>query len=688
MADLTRRSFLTAAALGAGALGAGALAGCSPTAEGKDDDTLSETGTADNGMFLRDDMADRYDISATAAVREPIADDQIGETIEADVIIVGAGISGAIAAATCAEEGKSVVVFQKAETALSHGWGIAACESQVLKDAGYTEDWLDVINKWNRAGENRSRITCVIKNWIGYSGETIDWLYGLCNDVEGVGPMITPPGIGATYDTDYTNTYHTAHGWMGEMQALSQWLIDYAVELGKAQVFYSTPGVQLKTDGSGAVVGVIAQKKEGSYVLGSGKSVILAAGDYGNNPGMRAEFLPHVEGLPSAYSRTDNTGDGILMGYWVGGAIQKAPHCSNIHYDPSVAYPQVSGSGQPWLSVNQYGKRFANEDVVYGQIYAQDMNQPGLMHWQIFDGDFKAQCGTLGSGMMRDEPFPGYGDAIEESADKGDCKRADTLEELAEQMGVPAEELVETVALWNECVANGKDTYYFRPEHTLTAIETAPFYAVKCEPELLNTDGGPRRDENAQIIDIDGNPIPGLYSAGEFGSVWCHDYQGGGNLGECLAWGRLAARSALGVQADPASFEQPNEVEEEFLAAGGKEGALNQYTDAFKEEREEERKAGAEADAAAVYADGAYSGTTYGMNGEIAFTLTVKDGKIAELAIDSQAETPGYGDKAIAQMPELVVAANGVNGIDCVAGATETSLALMDGVAAVLEQAK
>ena len=66
----------------------------------------------------------------------------------------------------------------------------------------------------------------------------------------------------------------------------------------------------------------------------------------------------------------------------------------------------------------------------------------------------------------------------------------------------------------------------------------------------------------------------------------------------------------------------------------------------------------------------------------------MKDGKIAELAIDSQAETPGYGDKAITQMPELVVAANGVNGIDCVAGATETSLALMDGVAAALEQAK
>lgn len=552
MADLTRRSFLTAAALGAGALGAGALAGCSPAAEGKGDDTLSETGTATTGNALYDDLAARYDTSSTAAVREPIADDQIAETVEADVIIVGAGISGAIAAATCAEEGKSVVVFQKAETALSHGWGIAACESQVLKDAGYTEDWLDVINKWNRAGENRSRITCVIKNWIGYSGETIDWLYGLCNDVEGVGPMITPPGIGATYDTDYTNTYHTAHGWMGEMQALSQWLIDYAVELGKAQVFYSTPGVQLKTDGSGAVVGVIAQKKDGSYMLGSGKSVILAAGDYGNNPGLRAEFLPHVEGLPSAYSRTDNTGDGILMGYWVGGAIQKAPHCSNIHYDPSVAYPQVSGSGQPWLSVNQYGKRFANEDVVYGQIYAQDMNQPGLMHWQIFDGDFKAQCGTLGSGMMRDEPFPGYGDAIEESADKGDCKRADTLEELAEQMGVPADEFVKTVERYNEMVDAGKDTDFGKLPKYLTPIKTPPFYGVARQAGVLCTLNGLLTDDDFRVVNADDEVIEGLYAVGNTQGGWFGGLEHqmmipGMSLGRAAVSGRVAAKRACGA---------------------------------------------------------------------------------------------------------------------------------------------
>lgn len=553
MTELSRRSFLAAAAVGAGALGATALAGCSP--QEKAAEALSNTGEGAGlqANVLHDDMAERYDISSTAAVREPIADDQISETVDADIVIVGAGISGAIAAATCAEEGKKVVVFQKADKALSHGWGIAACESKVLKDAGYTEDWMDVINKWNRAGENRSRITCVIKNWIGHSGETIDWLYDLCNDVEGVGPMITPPGIGSTYDTDYTNTYHTAHGWMGEMQALSQWLIDYAIEIGGAQVFYETPGVQLKTDESGAVVGVIAQKKDGSYVLGTGESVILAAGDYGNNPGLRAEFLPHVEGLPSAYSRTDNTGDGILMGYWIGGAMQKAPHCSNIHFDPAVTYPDVPGSGQPWLSVNQYGKRFANEDVVYGQIYAQDMNNPGLMHWQIFDGDFKEQCGTLGSGMMRDEPFPGYGDAIEAAADNGDCKRADTLEELAEQMGVPADEFVKTVERYNEMVDKGVDEDFGKLPKYLTAIKNPPFYGVARQASVLCTLNGLLTDDDFRVIDENDEVIPGLFAVGNTQGGWFGGLEHqmmipGMSLGRAAVSGRVAAKRACGAE--------------------------------------------------------------------------------------------------------------------------------------------
>ena len=122
---------------------------------------------------------------------------------------------------------------------------------------------------------------------------------------------------------------------------------------------------------------------------------------------------------------------------------------------------------------------------------------------------------------------------------------ADTIEELAAQMGVPADELTTTVNQWNECCDNGVDVYFHRPAKTLTPVTTPPFYAQLCCPSFLNTDGGPVRSAQGEILDPDGKPLPGLYSAGEFGSIWSGVYHGGGNIAECLIFGRISARSAI-----------------------------------------------------------------------------------------------------------------------------------------------
>jgi uncharacterized protein with FMN-binding domain len=305
---------------------------------------------------------------------------------------------------------------------------------------------------------------------------------------------------------------------------------------------------------------------------------------------------------------------------------------------------------------------------------------PGTL-WFIYD-----------DAAAHDPKTPAYHNQTGDPVADGYGYKADSLKELAALINVPSDELTTTVAQWNECVANGKDIFYFRPDHTLTPISTAPFYAVKCEPELLNTDGGPRRDEMARIIDLDGEPIENLYSAGEFGSVWCHDYQGGGNLGECVAWGRLAARSCLGVTADPASFAAPNEAEIAWTTLyeatpnpdnKNPEGVVL----AAKKELEAPVRADATAtDKATSYADGVFESTSYGMNGDIAVSVTVSGGKISAVGIGSHAETLGYGGKAIEQLPGIIIEANGVN-VDCISGATTTSLAIMDAVAGVLEKA-
>lgn len=124
---------------------------------------------------------------------------------------------------------------------------------------------------------------------------------------------------------------------------------------------------------------------------------------------------------------------------------------------------------------------------------------------------------------------------------------ADTIEELADKAGINKAELVKTVEQWNEYCEAGSDPAFFRPAKTLTPIKGAPFHACHCSTTMLNTDGGPRRNEHAQILDLNGDAIPNLYSAGEFGSVWCDMYNGGGNLGECCAFGRIAARNVLGI---------------------------------------------------------------------------------------------------------------------------------------------
>lgn len=132
--------------------------------------------------------------------------------------------------------------------------------------------------------------------------------------------------------------------------------------------------------------------------------------------------------------------------------------------------------------------------------------------------------------------------------DDGWAVQADTVEKLAEAIGVPADELAKTIDVWNEMVGRGEGIQFYRLAEDMAPISEPPFYAIKCTPEFVNTDSGPVRSARAEILDLDGNPIPHLFSAGEFESIWSNMYQGGGNLAECLIFGRIAMRSALGVE--------------------------------------------------------------------------------------------------------------------------------------------
>ena len=152
--------------------------------------------------------------------------------------------------------------------------------------------------------------------------------------------------------------------------------------------------------------------------------------------------------------------------------------------------------------------------------------------WFIFDADGLA-AGAFPTDVSSDPVKDGW------------AYSSDSIEGLASSIEVPASELTRTVNTWNTFCDNGEDLAFYRPANTLQKVATGPFYAVLCAPAMLNTDGGPVRNATGEILDPDGSPIPHLYSAGEFGSVWGHLYQGTGNVGECAAFGRISARSAL-----------------------------------------------------------------------------------------------------------------------------------------------
>ncbi|MBS5450230.1 MAG: FAD-binding protein [Coriobacteriia bacterium] len=629
---------------------------------------------------------------------------------ECDVLVVGAGLAGTTAAITAAQNGAKVLLLEKSpwmngggNSKYSSGWALFTYN--VEGTATYLK---------NCRGDFDASPDAIYEAFAANLAESDDWVLGLNPPENNMGYSATPEA-----SSDYGEyNEHEGSQWNacicmqpmnkpGTYRHLQFFLMDKIrddfADLITEKV--SAPLTALVQDPqSKAVIGGVYEFEGASVYVKANAGVVMACGGFEADRTMCQDYLSmpvyHTVAAPF------NTGDGHRICAKLGADMWHMNSLAGgwtncVALDGSSHGTYRCLEKQMGITVGINGRRFYMDwdgcttyDYDFGPGSDASVHVGCRHGHQQFGGEFThlpmpgVTWFVYDSAAAADEKTPAYHNMSGDPVADGYGYVADTLEELAEQMGVPAEELTTTVAQWNEAVAAGKDPYYFRPDHTLTPIETAPFYAVKCEPELLNTDGGPRRDEHAQILDIDGEPIPGLFSAGEFGSVWCRDYQGGGNLGECLAWGRLAARSALGIEVDPTQFEPTNEVEDAFLAAGGKQGALNQYTDAFKEARAAEREAGAKADAEATYKDGSYEGVAYGMGEEVPVTVVVSGGKISEVTVGDNQETAGIADKAIEQLPPAIVEGNGVNGLDCISGATVTSLAIMNAVEAALTQAK
>jgi hypothetical protein len=205
------------------------------------------------------------------------------------------------------------------------------------------------------------------------------------------------------------------------------------------------------------------------------------------------------------------------------------------------------------IVVGPDANRFTNEKLktMHGKIkrsgrwYPMPVPCPMFM---VFDHALFA------AGPLYDKkPVSGWGRIVERyqwsedngvELERGWIKRAESIAGLAQAIGLDARALEGSVQRWNRMCAEGSDTDFGR-RRMLIPIGKPPYYAIELSPSMLNTQGGPRRNEHAQVVDPDNRRIPRLYSAGELGSIYSYLYQGTGNIGECLAFGRIAARNAV-----------------------------------------------------------------------------------------------------------------------------------------------
>ncbi|SHO44018.1 FAD-dependent oxidoreductase [Desulfopila aestuarii] len=539
--DIARRKFLKTSAVAA--LGV-ASAGCAAS-------TGLVGGDASQGEGKQQQSSACEGQYAFETAPEPIPASKITETVTTDVVVVGAGVSGVIAALSAQEAGARTIVLQKGPVVMCHGTTFGAIDSKLQLEKKCHVDKMGAINEFQYQSLNKPKYQ-LLKKWADHSGETFDWINKITTEQGNPGKFLDKAGspTGNTGGKSWFNAYSTGHTWKGGMMKVINQVARKAIQKGVEFRFY-TPAVQLVRKENGRVTGVIAKsEKTGQYKqFNARKGVILCTGDYSNNPDMVAKYCPSAVGLQNYYQPRYNTGDGHVMGLWIGAGIEQGPHTkmAHVHSSLDTGKGDAPSKGAPWLSVNHKGERFCNEDMPFFLMANQTGGDQGDgYYYHILDADWEDNLKQFPPRIQ----MVGRPGEFEQALKAGTIIQADTIEELASRLGLPPSNLKETVARYNELVKKGMDEDFGKDAIDLTFIKKAPFYGIPrlaCVSVVL---GGLNINSNMQVLDTEGEVIPGLYAAGNASG----DFFGGANdypfpiiaisVGRAGTFGRLAGKHA------------------------------------------------------------------------------------------------------------------------------------------------
>ena len=523
--------------------------------------------------------------------KEPDIDEAaITETVDTDILIVGAGNGGMFAAAYAAANGLNFrVIEQNANVQDTRHW-YGAVDSAAAKEAGEpATDKAKLLSEISRYASGKCDQR-VVKTWINESAAMHDFMRSILEDKYGwvcdftSGSEAAWPAENAEHNTDYLYPVQE-HNYMASESASglprNELLLQYIQELGY-DVDFKTSLAKLEKNSDGRITGVIAQSTEDDHFIryNANQGVLLACGGFPGNPYMMEQLDPLGTSVTTAcsYSPADK-GYGIRAAVWAGANLDKeaapmlfdrgivAPGVDAGYVDSDSAFGgkafpgkirQYNPGTQPFLKVNRNGERFANESCPYNDIVYAAAHQPGRVYAQICDANILEDAKrfhTIGcSAQTRNGGEKYIQGKMDEAIEAGALFKCDTLDELADKMGFTGaakDTFLATVERYNELYDKQNDEDFGKPAYRLSAIRTAPFYGCWLGASLLTTEQGIAINEKGQALDTNNQPMEGLYITGDMsGSFFANNYpclMAGVAMGRTLTFAMKAVKQMAGL---------------------------------------------------------------------------------------------------------------------------------------------
>lgn len=513
------------------------------------------------------------------------------EEVDVDVFVAGLGLSGICATRAATEAGAKVYAAEQCGTFQVRSGQIGVINSRYQNDMGlsFDEEMKQKIVMHQMRANNWRPDQGIWEHWVNHSGEALDWYLSAVPDAIYLDPRKTPAENGfpdGSFRPNDGRTYVCTFNWPMNPNAdldseiypmfpddvilrpgnitVCEKIIAKLKQAENCSLNFNTKVQQLFKDDSGRVAGAFVEKADGKIVkVNAANGVCLCCGDYSGDAHMRDYYSKESsqikrwiwtsftdDGLPT------NRGMGLKLGAWVGAQVDPGSHTIMTH-----TFGGALGC-DPFLLVDIHGRRFMNEDVAGNYLSFKVLRSPGKKIWQIFDDDFPNQLDNMPTGhacywgIVEDAEDMHFGQYIEkigqttrEAVEERATFICDTIEELAEKMEIPCEDLKATIERYNELADAGFDSDFGKRADRLFPIVKAPFYATEVSGIVaFCMVSGLMVDSNCRVLDENNEVIPGLYASGNTaGNRFAQDYPCitmGISHGFAITFGKLAGENA------------------------------------------------------------------------------------------------------------------------------------------------